>query len=252
MSPFSPEKARDRGRTQRVREALDRFEEAVGGRDSLIEAFLAAPPDDARDALLGLVADPRNNATGLGVLAEECAITPGEVLKFYRDATLARSRVLALHEVAAAAPAVTRDVMRRAQNHFTLCTSCASRGKVWVLPRDKKGKPTGAPAEEKPCLACDGTGEILSEASLDHQKLALDIAGLMTTKAPTIMNTIDNSTSQLVVGALPFAQLQKAVQKVLDPPSLPQLAAAPAPSMLPSPTSLPQDAELVEVVDDAQ
>ena len=250
MSPFSPEKARDRGRTQRVREALDRFEEAVGGRDSLIEAFLAAPPDDARDALLGLVADPRNNATGLGVLAEECAITPGEVLKFYRDATLARSRVLALHEVAAAAPAVTRDVMRRAQNHFTLCESCRGSGQVWKDLKDGEGKKIDR--IKAPCEGCDGTGELLTDASLDHQKLALDLAGLLSAKGPTIVTNVDASTSQMVIGALPFAQLQKAVQKVLDPPQLPQLAPAPAPSMLPSPSSLPQDAVLVEAADDAQ
>ena len=148
----------------------------------------------------------------------------------YRDAVTAKAQVLAIHEVAQQLPNVSRDVMRRAQNHFRLCMTCASTGQVWEKPRDKKGKLTGEPPIQVPCLACDGTGEILSEASFDHQKLALDMAGMIQ-KAAAPLVQIDNSTKSITVGALPFAQLQKAVQKVLDPPQLSPsslLAAQPA------------------------
>jgi len=209
---------------QRTHEALDRLEDAIGGRDAIIDAFVAAPPDEDRDRLLGLLADPRNASRGLGAITDELHLTGGEVLALYRSAVTAKAQVLAIHEVAQQLPNVSRDVMRRAQNHYKLCPQCASTGEVWETPRDKKGNVIGEPKKVK-CLPCDGTGELLAEASLDHQKLALDMAGMIQ-KASAPLVQIDASTRSLTIGAVPFAQLQKAVQKVLDPPQLPSPTSA--------------------------
>jgi hypothetical protein len=209
---------------QRLREALDRFEEALGGRDLLVEALLLAPPDPDRDALMGLLADPQNDYRTLGTIAGDLNFSAGEVLALFRDGERAKAQILALHEVTSQAPAVARDVMRRAQNHYRLCTGCNGSGEVWDQPKNKAGDPIGD-AVKVAHAYCDGTGQILVDASLDHQKIALDLVGLLSKGGPGTVVNVDAS-QQMLVGALPFAQLQKAVQKVLDPPVLPALPAA--------------------------
>lgn len=228
-----------------VRAAVKQLEAAIGGRQALVDAFLAAPPDDdGYDLLLGAIADPRNDHKPLATLLDESGFTPGDLLKLYRSATVARAQVLAIHEVAAEVPHVTRDVMRRAQNHYRLCPHCANTGQVWEPILDAKGKPTGD-RQKVVCEACEGTGQVLAEASLDHQKLALDMAGMLQKAGPSTLVHVDNSQQTAFVSALPFAQLQRAVQKVLDPPS-------PAPLALPTPQSgdrfePPLEAEVVPV-----
>lgn len=200
-----------------VREAIAQLEAAIGGRQSLIDAFVGAPPDPDADRLLGLIADPRNDKKPLSTLCAEVGLTAGELLRLYRNAATARAQVLAIHEVAAETPSVVRDVLRRAQNHYRLCTGCHGTGQVWQQPEDAEGDPGGDPIKvlHRPC---DGTGQVLVDASTEHQKLALDLAGLSSKVGPLTHIEVDNSKSLTVVGALPFAQLQKAVQKVLDPP----------------------------------
>jgi hypothetical protein len=225
---------------QRLREALDRFEEALGGRDSLVEALLLAPPDPDRDALMGLLADPQNDMRTLGTIAGDLDFSAGEVLALFRDGERAKAQILALHEVTSQAPAVARDVMRRAQNHYRLCSGCNGTGQTWFQAEDKDGTPIGDPTKVAHRF-CEGTGQILVDASLDHQKLALDMSGLISKSGPGTVVNVDASSQQLLVGALPFAQLQKAVQRVLDPPALPQLPAAqPAERVV-----VPVEAELV-------
>lgn len=203
--------------------ALAQLEEALGGRDKLVEALITAPPEAECDRLLGLVADPRNDGRSLASLCGEVNLTLGEFLRLYRDARVAKAQVLALHEVAEKAPTVVRDVMRRAENHYRVCDTCHSTGEVTRIVKAGDGTPAGPHTET--CTECGGIGEVLVDASLDHQKLALDLVGLVTKGGPSTV--IDNSrTSVTQITAVPFAQLQKAVQKVLDPGS-PLLLASP-------------------------
>lgn len=214
--------------------AIAQLEAAIGGRQALVDTFVAAPPDAECDRLLGLIADPRHDHRTLASLCAEAGLTAGELLRLYRTAAVAKAQVLAIHEVAQEAPAVVRDVMRRAQNHYRLCTGCFGSGEVWQQPEDADGNPLGEPVKV-PHRLCDGTGQLLSDASLDHQKLALDLAGLVSKGGPSIQ--IDNSrTSVTAIAAVPFAQLQKAVQKVLDPGS----------PLLLAPTSPPIEAHIVD------
>lgn len=212
-----------------VRAAVANLEAAIGGRQAMVDAFLAAPPDDeGYDLLLGAIADPRNDHKPLATLLDESGFTPGDLIKLYRSAAVARAQVLAIHEVAAEVPGVTRDVMRRAQNHYRLCEDCHGAGDAWEPVKDAAGKIIDR--QKGPCKGCDGAGQILVDASLDHQKLALDLAGLLQKAGPATLVQVDASQHAAVqIHALPFAQLQKAVQKVLDPPTLPALP-APQPS----------------------
>lgn len=235
-----------------VAAAVKQLEEAIGGRQALADTLIAAPPDeDGYDVLLGLIADPRNDHKSLATLLNEGGFTAGDLLKLYRSAVVAKAQVLAIHEVATELPSVTRDVMRRSQNHYKLCSSCASTGQVWEPILDAKGKPTGD-RQKVVCGLCEGSGQVLAEASLDHQKMALDMAGMLQKSGPSTLVQVDNSRTATVVATMPFAQLQRAVQKVLDPVVLPSAslpAAQPGERFEPSPTL---EAVVVESPHDAR
>lgn len=202
-----------------VREAIAQLEAAIGGRHVLIEAFVGGSTDPDAEQLLGLIADPRNDDRSLAWCCAQVGLTAGELLRLYRNAATARAQVLAIHEVAAETPSVVRDVLRRAQNHYRVCDVCNGTATVWEDQKLPDGTKSGDRIKA-PCRSCDGTGEYLIDASPEHQKLALDLAGLAGKAGPSTLVQVDNSKSVTLVGALPFAQLQKAVQKVLDPPKL--------------------------------
>lgn len=237
--PLSAESAFDLDRPA-VREAITQLEAAIGGRQTLIDAFVGAPPDPDADRLLGLIADPRNDKKPLSTLCAEVGLTAGELLRLYRNAATARAQVLAIHEVAAETPNVVRDVLRRATNHYRVCDGCKGTGEVWQTVEDADGNVLEL--IKVPHRLCDGSGQVLVDASTEHQKIALDLAGLASKSSPSTLIQVDNSKSATFVGALPFAQLQKAVQKVLDPPKpAPALPADPA-----SGAAHPVEAVLVE------
>jgi hypothetical protein len=205
-----------------VRKAIDALEVAMGGRAGLIDALSTSEDPDV-EYLLGLIADPRADDLSLGVLCDRGNITPGQLLRLYRTARIAKAQVLALDKVADATPAVAEDVMRRAQNHYRICPSCAGTREGWEAIRDAAGKPTGD-SQKVPCKPCDGTGQILSDASLDHQRMALELAGLLVKGGGTqIALGVQVSTPAAAPGGpLPFASLQLAVQKILQPDAAPE------------------------------
>lgn len=188
-----------------VAKAIDALEAAMGGREALIDT-LSLSHDPDTDYLLGLIADPRHDDKSLSVLCDMGNITPGQLLRLYRDAKIARAQVLALDAVAKDLPAIATDVTRRAQNHYRLCAECRGTGSV----KDKLGTVL-------PCAGCDGAGQVLAEASLDHQKLALDLAGLLSKGSGPTVNVLNAQTSAgpIATTMLPFAELQLAVQKAL-------------------------------------
>lgn len=199
-----------------VRKAIDQLEQAIGGREALVDALTIAT-DPETEYVLGLVADPRNDDRSLSALCDEGNISPGQLLRIYRSAEGARAQVLALREVHKEVPNVARDVMRRSQNHYAICGSCNGSGKIWEITREK-GQTISRQQVE--CSTCNGSGEILSDASLDHQRMALELAGLLAKGGGTsigIVNQIPQPSGQ-PSGLLPFAALQLAVQKVLQPP----------------------------------
>jgi hypothetical protein len=176
-----------------VREAVNNLEAAIGGRPALVEALTVSPAHDPEaDYLLGLIADPRNDDKNLSTLCYQASIPPAQLLRLYRTAVYAKAQVLAIHEVASAAQPVTRDVVRRAQNHYRICDSCHGAG----------------------CKSCHSTGQLLVDASFDHQKLTLDLLGLLPKGGPTM--NLNQVTQTVAPGSvLPFATLQLAVQQIL-------------------------------------
>ena len=187
-----------------VRDAVNQLEEAIGGRPSLIQA-LSTSEDVEAGYLLGLVADPRNDGKTLATLCYQANITPAQLLRTYRSAVYAKAQVLAIHEVASAAQPVTRDLMRRAQNHYRICDACHGTGVE--------------------CKRCGGSGEILVDASLDHQRIALDLLGLLPKGGgPNVTQVNQFASSVTATGVLPFTTLQLAVQQILrEEPPPPQL-----------------------------
>jgi hypothetical protein len=145
-----------------VRKAIDALEVAMGGRQSLIDTLSTADDPDV-EYLLGLIADPRSDDKSLGHLCDQGNITPGQLLKLYRTARIARAQVLALDKVAERTPAVAADVMRRAENHYRICESCAGNKQVWVILRGPKGEALDTVQQD--CRTCEATGQVLVAGS---------------------------------------------------------------------------------------
>lgn len=206
----------------RVQLALNQLENAIGGREALVES-LTVVDDPEVEYLLGLVADPRNDTKPLGELCDQGNITPEQLLKAYRKGRLARKQVEAIHLVTDGTPAVAADILKRAVRHERYCSRCHGTG---LVVDDKNLKQT--------CQTCDGSGQVKAEASLEHQKLALELAGLLVKGSGTSVNVgVQVGESQTRVASL--GQLQQAVQQVL--------ATTPRPA-LPEPVVI--DAEMVE------
>jgi hypothetical protein len=215
-----------------VQKAIDALEIAMGGREALIDT-LSTGHDPDTDYLLGLIADPRNDKKSLSVLCDEGNITPGQLLRLYRDARIAKAQVLALDAVARDLPAVAADVTRRAQNHYILCTHCKGTKEVWEDIKDGEGRKVDR--RKSLCPGCDGTGQVLAEASLDHQKLTLDLAGLLSKGSGPTVNVLQANTAAgpVATGLLPFAELQLAVQKALAPHATVEIVEADPPAESP-------------------
>jgi hypothetical protein len=192
--------------------AVVQLEAAMGGRAKLVEGLLHAPPSDTLAYVIGIIADPRNDARALPVLCADGGITIGELLEAYKAGAMARAQVAAIHHIAEHTPAVIADVMVRAAPHYTPCSGCQGTGSVPVPPTPKLPDPP-----PRPCQLCAGTGQIFVSPELDRQKFAADLAGLTPKKGAPLIDLSDRRTlSVSAAGDLgSFAALVAGVDRVL-------------------------------------
>lgn len=163
---------------------LTAVERAVGGREKLIEALLACPPDSSLDYVVGLIADPRNDARKLSALCREGRITLGELLEAFKRGTLAPAVAQAIATVAARLPEIVEDVVTRSTVHDVPCPDCRGTSTTTA-----SAGPDGAPTA---CPACHGTGVITRDPEFDRQKFVLtELAGLGRKPSPTPAVVID-------------------------------------------------------------
>lgn len=206
--------------------ALANLESAVGGRDALVTALAHAPQDDALAYTINLISDPHSDARSLAALCRAGGITLGELLEAYKRGRYALMQVEVVHHIATHTPAVTEDVMTRAQPHWVTCYAC--RGTLLVWDTEAKDPKT---APKIPCTTCVNEqdvpiGKIYTLPDLDRQKLALEIANVLPKKAPLVVN---NQAVSLPVGdASPagFGKLLQAADAILratPPPPRPEV-----------------------------
>jgi len=200
--------------------AIEAVEASVGGRKALIASLLSGPtlPDDLA-YVVGLIADPRNDARKLGQLCAQGGVTLGEVLEAYKRGAMAAGQVQAVRAIAEHIGPVIEDAMARARPHDVPCEDCTGTGSVSV-----------ADADPVPCVACKGTGVRRILPELDRQKFAADLGRLLPKKTPLIDQSDRRS---LTVGPDPspagLVKILHTVDATLHGKSTPVVDAEPAP-----------------------
>lgn len=164
-------------------EASKKFEQAAGGRDSLVAHLCHLPLTPEQDLIVGMIADPRNKIHSLGRICQLADITFGGLLELFRKAGFAKAQVEAMQKVWAKTPAVAEDVMTRALPHLLPCGPCRGRGWKKERVRDEETGKLKQPLawEDKDCEACGGAGSITVQPEHERQRTALELAGLLNT-----------------------------------------------------------------------
>lgn len=155
----------------RVVRALKAFEEAVGGRDTLVNELVTLQLPEAESMVLRLLADPDNDGTPLHEVLGQAQVSVAKFLRIFRDARGARAYLAALDRVWSRLPDVAEDVMERALPKSVPCRTCRETGKIEVASK-KRVK------DKVLCPDCDGVGRRQVEPTLDYQRLALSLGGL--------------------------------------------------------------------------
>lgn len=161
-----------------VAAALDTIEAAAGGRQALLGMLVHAPETPEQQYVLGLLADPRSDPMKLSTVCEKGRVSLGQVLALLKDARGAKALLESMERIAKHLPDVAEDVMVRSVPHLVECADCWGTGRVKVPTYGEDGKPTGE-HEERACDPCRGSGKVTVLPTLERQKVALEIGGLL-------------------------------------------------------------------------
>lgn len=154
--------------TALIDQAIQSFADVIGGRDTL-QAELAIAPDLSPElqTVRLLLADPRHDRASLGDICRKSGVAPCDLFKAFRDAAIAKANLEALTAVARRLPEITADVLSQAVAREETCPRCHGTGTI------SKGK------DPVPCAPCRQSGTIHVPGSLEHQRLALELTGLL-------------------------------------------------------------------------
>lgn len=169
-------------------EAIVALEKAMGGRKKLIEAVLHAGGTEDLAYVIGMIANPLNDARTLPDICASGGITVGELIEAFKRGAIAKAQVAAVTHVADSLPQVVSDVMVRAQPYLVECGACRGQGTVRDpdFTPDKEAGQTKEDAPQVPCEVCKATGQVTAVPELDRQKVALELGGLGPKRAPMV------------------------------------------------------------------
>lgn len=197
---------------------MDALEQEVGGRTQLVEALLAAPPDDALDYVVGLIADPRNDCRNLATLCAEGSVDYREFLEAFKRGVMAPAIARALAIAAKSVPAITADMVARAVVHDVDCDACRGSG---IFVSVVQGVQTTSS-----CAGCAGMGRVTVQPDFERQKFVLEkLAQMGPVKGPVVAITDNSKHLTMDVSAQAHAKLLSAADKILygrreDPPTI--------------------------------
>jgi hypothetical protein len=135
------------------------------------------------DYLTRLLGDPAGESRSLASLCIDGDVQPGKLLKLIQDGELSRAQARSLRRAATYLPDVTEDVMKRALPRLVRCPACAGK--------------------RASCDVCDGKGRVEKEPSLERQKVALEVGGVLK-KGPIVQNTVQQFQGVQVQGLRDF------------------------------------------------
>lgn len=181
--------------------ATDAFVTALGGRAAMVEILQLATGDPLVDRVVALLDDPVYADRSLPQLCASAGLHLGDFFKVYQRAMQARGEIVAVRVITERMVAVVDDVMRRSAPYDEAC-ACTR-----AIP------PTTAT-----CATCGGTGIRRVYPELDRQKVALDLAKLLSKGGPLIQqNVLAAPGGTAVVSHGSLADLSAAVSAVLKP-----------------------------------
>ena len=144
--------------------ALNEFEQQIGGRDVLRDVLILGERLDNRlQKLLILLSSSQLTRTPLYNLCKKARVEPGEFFAALKPALIARAQVLMLHRVARSGPAVVASILDQAMDRHVPCPACDGDGQI----------------DGKPCKKCHGTTIKKLPGKLAQQKLVLDLLGFL-------------------------------------------------------------------------
>lgn len=185
-------------------EAFQNFEEAVGGRDMLVNVLQHCPQDSKGfPAVQRLLKDPRMEPEALYSLFRVCSrlqIPLSSVVTAFRDAAMARIAVDSIIQLAEKAPAVVEQVADDARNRFETCHICEGKKRVKRLNNGEWEKDADGNILTGLCYECRGTGKIWKVHDFSNRKVFLQITGVLDEKRTTPLVNINQNTAHVWKG----------------------------------------------------
>src|SRR5258706_4579102 len=112
----------------RLVRALQAFEEAAGGRETMVAELATSTLSDKASLLVRLMADPDRDRQPLHELLAYSGLSVSDFLRLLKDAKGARAYLAALHKVWEKLPDVAANVMSRALPSEVRCKPCQGTG----------------------------------------------------------------------------------------------------------------------------
>lgn len=190
---------------------LARLELEFGGRQSLVQALTFAKQTKDVRYLLGLIADPDNNARSLADICHLGRVLPGELIAALASGSELRSQLLAKQHIARRLPTVVAEVMDKAAEYEDDCTECMGQGATTADPTAAEPNPS-----PEPCPTCQGGGKLRFPADKECRNLALEMGGL-TAKGGGVQVNTSVQVAQVGGGGSyeGYERMQEAIDQIL-------------------------------------
>ena len=166
-----------------------------GGRNQICAVLLHAASTPEHERLVKVVTDPTYETLSIPDLLCQAKFTANQFFEALRDGQKAkalfdqqRGHTYGMGVVADAAPAVSKDLVRRAQPYERLCDTCHGRKTIQVAVKGKK-KGESDHFIDVPCDECLGIGYVKREADGAAVDQVLNVLGLVAKGGPVINNT---------------------------------------------------------------
>lgn len=147
--------------------ALEQFEDAVGGRQQLVDSLSLATLDKREAHFLDLLLDPRRSNDNITTIARDAGLKPLQVVDLYRSAAFAKAHAISMGKLSEALPGVVDDIAAKSVDTKITCPNCFGDGQL----------------NGESCIQCGGRGEVMRFSDLDRQKIVLEAGGLTKQKS---------------------------------------------------------------------
>lgn len=152
--------------------AFATIETELGGRQKMVAVLASADLNADEGKILGLLADPGNDALSLAKVCIGGGLKVGRLLKLFQAAALAKGQTAAISRIAAKLPDVAASVMDDAVGGERVCDACHGFGQVKKPTKDD-------PGQEVECPECRGRCVVQFHPEAAVREMALRVGGLL-------------------------------------------------------------------------